>query len=404
MTTEANHGHPMTAKYKDSTDTTRTQKGSVRLTDSLVKGLNPPSKGNRITYDARLRGFGIRVVSSGKKSFILNYHVNGRERRMTIGPYPEWTLLAARKRCEELRRDVDVGIDPLQQKTEKLNAPTVQDLYEKYVSDHLPKKSPTSVVTDLHMWEKNILPVLAQRKVGELRFTDIDGLHRKISHRAPVQANRNLALLRKAFNLAMLWGWMKTNPAIGIQANPEVSRTRYLNSKEIKRLMQALASSASRTSSDAILFMLLTGCRRGEAFKATWDQFDPELRVWTKPAATTKQRKIHRIPVSTAVSELLRKRERSTNNAYVFASHTGNALTDVKKTWARICEVADLEEVRLHDLRHTFASLLVSNGQSLPTIGAMLGHTQTQTTARYAHLFDETLHEAAEMASKAIYS
>jgi integrase len=393
----------MTRTYIDSADTTRTRNGAVRLTDNLVKGLTPPAHGNHITYDERLRGFGIRITASGKKAFILNYRINGRERRITIGAYPEWTLLAARRRGEEMRRDVDLGIDPLQRRTDKMNEPTVQDLYERYVLDHLPKKSEASVVSDLQMWRKNILPVLARRKLSDLSFNEIDSLHRKLTQRAPIQANRNVSLLRKAFNLAMRWGWMNANPAVGIEANPETSRTRYLNGGEISRLLEALKANGSRTSCDAILFMLLTGCRRGEAFQATWDQFDAEFQIWTKPAATTKQRRLHRVPVSNAVSELLAKRNARSKSPFIFASYTGNALTDVKKTWGKICETAKIEDMRLHDLRHTFASLLVSNGQSLPIIGAMLGHTQTQTTARYAHLFDETLSQAAEIASHAIY-
>lgn len=217
------------------------------------------------------------------------------------------------------------------------------------------------------------------------------------------RAFRIVSLLRKAFNLAMRWGWMTANPAVGIEANPENSRTRYLSEAEIGRLLKVLKKNPNRTSYDAILFMLLTGCRRGEAFQAQWDQFDDALKIWTKPAATTKQRKFHRVPVSSAVTELLHKRQQRSTSPFVFASHTGAALTDVKKTWARICETAGLEDFRLHDLRHTFASLLVSNGQTLPTIGAMLGHTQTQTTARYAHLFDDSLSTAAELASSAIF-
>jgi integrase len=393
----------MTRTYNDSLDTTRTRNGAARLTDNSVKGLSAPDTGNRITYDERLRGFGVRVTANGKKAFILNYRFEGRERRMTIGSYPEWTLLAARRRAEEMRRDIDLGIDPLQRRTDKINAPTMQDLHDRYVSDHLPKKSHASIVSDLQMWKKSILPDLARRKLADLTFSEIDALHRKITRRAPIQANRTISLLRKSFNLAMRWGWMTANPAVGIEGNPENSRTRYLNDDEIARLLDALKNNQSRTSCDAILFMMLTGCRRGEAFRATWDQFDEGLRVWTKPAATTKQRKLHRVPVSKSVTDLLKSRQDRSTSPFVFASHTGQALTDVKKTWSRLCETADLRDFRLHDLRHTFASLLVSNGQSLPIIGAMLGHTQTQTTARYAHLFDDTLVNAAEIASGAIY-
>lgn len=393
----------MSRTYTDSADTTRTRQGAVRLTDNIVKGLSQPQKGNQITYDERLRGFGVRVTAKGKRSFILNYRINGRERRMTIGPYPEWNLLAARKRAEELRRDIGIGLDPLQQRTDKMNEPTVNDLFERYLRDHLPKKSQSSMYSDVQMWRKDILPEIGRRKLSDVTFNEIDALHRKVTRRAPIQANRIVSLLRKAFNLAMRWGWMTANPAVGIEANPENSRTRYLSEAEIGRLLKALKKNPNRTSCDAILFMLLTGCRRGEAFQAQWDQFDEALKIWTKPAATTKQRKFHRVPVSSAVTELLKKRQQRSTSPFVFASHTGAALTDVKKTWARICETAELEDFRLHDLRHTFASLLVSNGQTLPTIGAMLGHTQTQTTARYAHLFDDSLSTAAELASSAIF-
>lgn len=392
----------MSRTYNDSTDTTRTRIGPARLTDNLIKGLSAPLKGNQIVYDERIKGFGVRVTSTGKKAFILNYRINGRERRITIGSYPEWTLLAARKRCEELRRDIDLGTDPLQCRSDKLNAPTVQDLYDRYVIDHLPKKSETSTVNDIQMWKKNILPTLARRKLSDLTFTEVDALHRKITRRAPIQANRTVALLRKSFNLAMRWGWMEANPAVGIEGNPENKRTRYLSANEIDRLLSALQSNPNRTSCDAILFLLLTGCRRGEAFQATWDQFDEDVTIWTKPAATTKQRRLHRVPVSSAVTDLLKKRQARSTSPYIFASHTGNALTDVKKTWTRIRDAADLPDVRMHDLRHTFASLLVSNGQSLPIIGAMLGHTQTQTTARYAHLFDSTLKTAAEAVAASV--
>lgn len=219
----------MSRTSTNSTDTARTRNGAIRLTDNLAKGLPAPEKSNQTTYDERLRGFGVRVTAKGKKSFILNYRINGRERRITIGPYPEWTLLAARKRAEELRRDIGVGLDPLQQRTDKMNEPTVQDLYERYLRDHLPKKSQSAMYSDVQMWRKDILPQIGRRKLSDVSFNEIDALHRKITRRTPIQANRNVSLLRKSFNLAMRWGWMTANPAVGIEGNRENSRPRYLS-------------------------------------------------------------------------------------------------------------------------------------------------------------------------------
>ncbi|MDA5095015.1 site-specific integrase [Aliiroseovarius sp. KMU-50] len=397
-------GHQMSTDCQNYTDTKRTQRNVIRLTDKVVKGLLAPEKGSKVQYDDALKGFGLRVTATGKKAFILNYRVKGRERRLTIGGYPEWTVLGARKKAEELRREVDCGNDPLEIRDAALKAPTVHDLFERYVREHLPTKSERSQVDDLSMWTTKILPVLARKKLVDLTFTDCDALHRAVSKTAPVQANRMVALMRKSFNLANRWDWMQTNPAVGVRFNPEVKRERYLTHDEISRLLAVIEGRMDDTSAELIRFLLFTGCRRGEAFQAQWDQFNADLTVWTKPASTTKQRKLHRVPVSSVVTALLEARRRATTSDYVFAGKTGQPLRDVKKTWQTLCRNADLVDVRLHDLRHTFASLLASNGQTLPTIGAMLGHSQTQTTARYAHLFDDSLANAAEIVAERVQS
>ena len=118
--------------------------------------------------------------------------------------------------------------------------------------------------------------------------------------------------------------------------------------------------------------MLLTGCRRGEALNATWDQFDLERRIWTKPAATTKQRRDHRVPYSSAVADLLERRRAGPGGPAIFAGRTGAPLSDVKRTWASVCATAQLDGVRMHDLRHTFASLLASSGQSLQVVAEVV--------------------------------
>jgi integrase len=164
---------------------------------------------------------------------------------------------------------------------------------------------------------------------------------------------------------------------------------------------------------------LLTGARRGEVLGADWSQFDLDQGVWTKPAATTKQAKLHRVPLSAPALELLREikagQEQEVADAkrrgvlrplpkHVFPGDAGKPLQGVKRLWASVCKSADIADARLHDLRHTYASILVSSGLSLPIIGRMLGHTQAATTSRYAHLADDPLRAAAELAGKAITS
>jgi integrase len=246
------------------------------------------------------------------------------------------------------------------------------------------------------MWRNDILPALGAKKVADLRWEDCDDLHRAISRTRPTRANRVNEVLRKALNLSIRWGWIERNPASGVRRNPEPKRHRYLSRDEIGRLIDALESHPERVSADAILFMLLTGCRKGEALNAKWPQFDLELRIWTKPSSETKQRREHRVPYSTAAAEILERRRDEAVGLHVFPGSFGASLQDVRRTWHTVCVTAGLRSVRIHDLRHTFASLVASSGQSLLVVGELLGHSSPQTTKRYASLYDESLRSAAE--------
>lgn len=402
MPRDATARHPASTICQSSTDTARTQDPRRKLDDRVARGTEPPVRGNRITYDTRLTGFGLRVTAGGARSFVFNYRIKGRERRITIGQYPAWTVLAARKQAEHLRRQVDVGADPLEGRIAEREAPTVRALYDRYEKEHLPTKALRSAADDRAMWKNDILPALGSKKIADLRPQDCDALHRRISETRPTRANRVNEVLRKALNLSIRWGWIERNPASGVRRNPEPKRHRYLGREEARQLIDALNKHSERTSSDAILFMLHTGCRKSEALNATWSQFDLANRVWTKPSAETKQRREHRVPYSSAVAEILKRRRSKGSGSQVFAGGGGAALKDVRKTWASVCKSADLRAIRLHDLRHTFASLVASSGQSLLVVGELLGHSTPQTTKRYAHLYDDALRTAAEVVSIAL--
>lgn len=383
-------------------DTGLTRRRTVTISDRFVKGSIPPERGNQVMFDDRLSGFGLRVTSSGHKAFVLNYSFKGRERRITIGEYPTWSVLAARKQAADFKLQIASGLDPLEKRDSERAAPTVRDMFERYDRDYLPKLAGRSGDDQRAMFRKSILPRLGSKKVADVTFSDCEALHRELTKDRPIRANRVIEVLRRNFSLAMKWGWVERNPACGIERNPESKRERYLSASEIESLFKALDGHKEVTSCDAIRFILFTGCRRGEALNARWDQFDDGLRIWVKPAATTKQRRLHRVPVSSSVTQLLQRRAVGATSQYVFDAGTGAPLTDIKRTWAAVTKAANISGARVHDLRHTFASIAVSQGQSLPIIGAMLGHTQPQTTARYAHLFDSTLFSAAESISSAI--
>jgi integrase len=470
--------HGLSPKYAVASDTGRTQRRYVRRDDNWgdrmklaerrdrrnpdavsVKEIEPPPKGNRIVYDSEIKGFGVRVTAAGARSFVLNYVFNGRERRITIGNYPEWGVEQARNRAMELRRAIDGGTDPLAVREEARAAPTVAELVEKYRNTHLQKKRENSRLGDERNLKNWVLPHLGSIKVADVRYADIDKIHRKISETAPIQANRVVALLSKLFSLSIKWEMRTDNPCVGVDKNAETKRKRYLTSVELAALTEALQESREVQSANAIRLLLLTGARRNEVLSATWSQFDLVAGFWTKPGATTKQKTEHRVPLSAAARQLLEEMfaERSKiepmgRSEFVFPGAPGKPQQDIKKFWSGVTKAASLliferdegeagrvmadlrrrvggrqptwtewtvasekhwagrkdsapvgiTDVHVHDLRHTYASVLVSAGLSLPIIGALLGHTQVQTTQRYAHLFDDSLKEATNRAADLI--
>ncbi|MFO1125098.1 MAG: tyrosine-type recombinase/integrase [Methylocystis sp.] len=378
---------------------------SQRLTDTIVKTLAAPATGNKIHYDVDLSGFGVRVTAAGARSFVLNYRVGVRERRLTIGRWPDWRVAAAREEARRLKRQIDVGEDPLADAEAERGAPTVADLCARFQSEHLLKRRPATQRDYSAIIRREILPALKHKRVAEVTHSDIDALHRKISKRAPYLANRVAAVCSRMFSLTIKWGWRADNPARGIERNQEDKRHRYLSPDELARLTEALAMLRDKQGANIIRLLLLTGARRGEALAARWQDMDLGAGVWTKPGAATKQKTLHRVPLSAPARQLLSDlRARAAEDAvFVFPADgaTGHRA-EIKKTWAACCKAAGLHDVRVHDLRHSFASYLASAGQSLPIIGALLGHSQPATTARYAHLLDDPLRRAADAAGATI--
>lgn len=378
-----------------------------RITDKLVKGLTQPEVGNQIVYDDRISGFGVRITARGAVAFVLNYRtIEGRERRYTIGSYPTWSVEAARKRAGELKRQIAGGADPLGTKVAARKAPTIADLGDLYITDHLPRKRPSSQAEDKSIIAKVIKPRIGNRKVAAVTHADINRLHREISKSTPTRANRIVALLSKMFSLAIKEGWRADNPCRGIERNPEEKRNRYLSSEELGRLTMTLSECRDARAAGIVRLCLLTGCRRGEALAATWDQLDLDAGTWIKLGATTKQKTEHRVPLSAAAVTLLtsileaapKGEDGEPGSRFVFPGKSADVpLTNIRDSWQAIRVAAGIPDVRLHDLRHTYASILASAGLSLPVIGALLGHTQPATTARYTHLFDDPLRKATDI-------
>ncbi len=448
----------------------RHPKKPEKLTEKSVKAIEPPATGATTVWDLEVRGFGLRIYAAtkrhpqGGRSFFVNYRVDGRERRYTLGEFPTWSVEAARAEAKELRRRIDRGEDPADQKRERRESPTIADLAARYQREHIPGKAPASQKADMVMVEREILPRIGTRKVAELHSNDIRALHRSITESGrPVRANRVLALASKMFSLALhpmegeLKPWRDAaqgNPCKGVARNQEQPMERFFSQAELGALSDALADHGT-PAADCIRFLMLTGARPGETMSAQWSQFD-EAGFWNKPSSATKQRRVHRAPLGPAAIELLERLRaerdaspRTRDSDYLFPGQVrGEPLKQLQYVWRDVANsatvnlfadspdakvrtlVADLEkglghrptlaqvqaiaeqrglklpaglsDARLYDLRHTFASVGAGGGLSLQIIGKLLGHTQGKTTARYAHLGDSPLQEAAERITREI--
>jgi integrase len=379
-----------------------------RLADKIVSELPAPPVGNKITYDAPDKrgkdwtpGFGVRVTAGGGRSFIFNYRTKtGRHRRLTIGSPPVWSVEAARKRAEELKYQVDRGADPLGEVQAGRDAPTVADLCTRFLSEHVEKKRP-STQREYKALAREIREGIGTLKVTAIDYSDVEKLHRTITKRAPYRANRALAVLSKMMSLAMKWRMRLDNPVRGVERNQEPKRRRYLSADELGRFTKALNEHPNQETANVFRLLLLTGARSGETLAAKWSQFDPEFTKWVKPGPTTKQKIDHQIPLSPPARQLLeriRGKQDAAERLVFPGSGEHGHRTVLKKSWAQIIRAAGITNLRVHDLRHSYASTVISAGWSLPVVGALLGHSQPSTTARYAHLVDDVLHQATTTA------
>jgi integrase len=385
-----------------------------RILQQVIAKLEPPIQGNRITWDREVPGFGVRITSAGVISFVLEYRIHGRKRRYTIGRYPELTATAARDRAMQLRVGLMDGYDPLEAREQDRSEPTVNELATEYLERHAAThKRASSLRNDRQMINNIICPALGSLRLQAVGKRDLETLHGSFKA-TPYQANRVLALLSKMFTLAMEWEWMSTNPARSIPRFQEDKRERWLTEQELTRFTKALDAYPDQNAADALRLLLLTGAREGEVLKAEWPQFDLQRGVWTKPSHHTKEKKTEHVPLSAAARELLRRmKRRDVSTGPLFPGANGKPRVTVRRPWVQICKAAGLSDVftlkgkrriitkskptlRIHDLRHSFASHLVSNGVSLHIVGKLLGHTQSQTTQRYAHIADQALRDASD--------
>ena len=369
-----------------------------KITKHLVEAAEIRDKHYTIT-DSQIPGFGIRIMRGGTRTYVVMYRAGGRRRRMVLGRHGVTTPEQARTSAINILARVRNGEDPAASRQSGGHVTTVADLAKRFDEEHIAVRlKPASARSYRDHLRRHVLPAIGKLRAADVTRADVAKLHHDLRH-SRYQANRSLALMSKMFNLAEAWGLRPdgSNPCRHVKKYKEEKRERYLNSSELARLGETLRECEedreSQSTVNLIRLLLLTGCRLNEILTLKWEHVDLENNALHLPDSKTGERTIH---IGAATVECLAGIERIDDNPWVIAGHLSSShLVNPGKPWRRIRARAGLDDVRIHDLRHTFASMAVSSGEGLPMIGKLLGHTQVQTTARYAHLFNEPVKQAA---------
>lgn len=368
-----------------------------KLTKREIDGLTASGKAPAYLWDEAVPGFGVKALQSGPKRFILKYRADGggrgaRQRWLAIGTYGPLTLDQARDLARQAYADIARGGDPQGKKFLLRAAPTLTDVWSRFETEELPNKKPATQRDYNALWTNLLAPKFGTSKVETLARGDIDRFH-KAFRETPYQGNRALALLSRLMALAEAWEWRAqgTNPCKHVSRFEEKARTRYLTPIELRRLGASLTKLAadetiSQTARNAIELLLLTGARLNEVLAAQWKWVDLKAGVLRLPDSKTGAKPIYLSEQAKAV--LKRQKAISGRKTCIFpsANDPKKPFVNLRKPWQHVCADAKIANVRLHDLRHTAASIAVTQGASLPVIGRLLGHSQAQTTQRYAHV------------------
>lgn len=379
----------------------------VTLTRALLRSLPPLPEGTakQRLFDGLLRGF-IAERRRSVTTFYFRYaDARGRTREVKLGRLGDVTVEQARRKAEQLKAAVSLGTDPAADRAKLRAVPTLADFardrYLPHVQDRL--RSAGNIEAYLRL---RILPALGRMRLDEITPVDVATLRRALLEQGLSNAsvNRHLATLRSMLNLALRWQLFEgRNPAASPGMLEEVQRDRYLTAAQTQALMQALADEPCQAAAAALALLVVTGARKREVLRATWEHVDLDRCLLTVPRA--KSGRPRHVPLSPVAVWVLRQQlQRRDGGPHVFPSdrRPGQPLENLRGAWERAKRAAGLPaELRIHDLRHSFASALANAGTPLNEIGIVLGHRELATTARYAHHAPQRLLHTAATAERA---
>tara|TARA_R110001606_G_C15403197_1_gene653521 strand:+ start:195 stop:1532 length:1338 start_codon:yes stop_codon:yes gene_type:complete len=379
-----------------------------------------------VVWDLHLPGFGVRVRKSGAKTYFIQYRSGkGRsapQRKLVIGRYDRLTLDEARDEARKQLALVAQGHDPVAEANRMKSEISISDLSDAFFVQHVEaKRKPATQTLYRHILESYVVPRFGRRHASQLRTSDLARMHAEMSDK-PILANRALAVVAAMFKFGWRNGLISSdgNPARDIERYKEKSRERFLSHEELERLGRAIAvaenvgvdrkiyatgetqkhipKSGGKTKIDAgaaaaLKLLLLTGCRKQEILKLRWDQIDIRAGLARLSDSKTGAKPIY---LNSVAVEVLKSIDRV--GPFVFPGNDpAKPRVDLKRPWLMVTEEADLQGLRLHDLRHTFASFGAAAGLGLPIIGKLLGHADTRMTEKYAHIAAAPLRQATEI-------
>jgi integrase len=394
-----------------------------RISKRAVDALHcPVGKDREFLWDDALAGFGVGAFPTGKKVYVAQYRKDGRSRRVSIGEHGRLTPDEARSQAKAMLGAVESGSDPVAERQAaravRIFAVVADDFMRMHVDA---KRKGRTAETYEGLLRLHIIPAIGAKRIVDVRRIDVARLHARMS-KTPGSANRAISVI------SAIWNWaarrdevaFADNPARGIERNPEQGSERFLTTEELIRLGAALAEGettglpyaidetklkakhAAKPENRcvkldtfavaAIRLLILTGARLNEIVKAKWSYLDQGRGIIFLPDAKRGKRPIY---LSAPALAVLASIPRIAGNPFIIAgSKDAQPRADLKRPWQAIQVAAGLEGLRLHDLRHSFASFGASASLGLPILGKLLGHSQPATTARYAHLDADPMHRA----------
>ena len=369
----------------------------MRLTDTAVSRLRPGEREYTV-WDTTVRGLGVRVRTTGGKSWILLRQDADGSKRISLGPVETASVAEARRAC--LARQA--APEPEDRTAPKRAVPLLRDLVAgEWRQANFDRYKPSSRNAFRALLDGRILPAFGSKRLDRIVPAEIRRWFDDFSRTAPGNANHGLSLLRQILNFAVACGHLDTNPARDIQRNRRPVLTRFLSREEVDRLHHALDRQTGRDQRqqvDIVRLLLLTGCRRGEIVHLRWSEVD-DARLILQESKTGRRT----VPLNTQARAVLERQPRGTS-PFVFPSPRDSSKPRSRNLalWYRVRREAGIEDVRLHDLRHTVASHAVMNGVPVPVVSRLLGHSNVRMTLRYAHLGDRDIELAAEKVGQAI--